>query len=116
MTVKQFLEIIKYKINDGGEFCWDCYGKKAFMLDSFRTNGHIGMVFDTKDQTVYELRISDYKENKAYKWINPKYKQKHDKELKKRGFKTDQAWDDVNYEDVSIQKLIPIAKKASSKK
>lgn len=116
MTIKKFLELVKHKINGGGEFCWDCYGNNAFALDSYRKQGSLSIVFDLKNQNVYEFGVCDYKDNKAYKWIDPGYKEKHDKENKKRGFKTDQAWDDVNYEVTSIRSIFSIAKKVSNRK
>jgi hypothetical protein len=116
MTIKKFMEIINYKINEVSQYMWQCYGHNAQILDSYRKDGSLEIVFDLENQTLYEFSVCDYKLNKAYKWINPKFVRKHNLELKKRGFPVDQAWDDVNYEPTSSSKLIAIAKKVSSKK
>lgn len=110
------MEIIKYKINEGSVFGWSCYGKNAYVIDSYRKNGSLQLTFDTVDQTVYEFAVCDYKENKAYNWTNPKFDKKHKAESKKRGFANYQAWDDVEYLPVSSVEIIKIANLVSSKR
>lgn len=116
MNLKKFFEIIRHKVNGGGEFMWNCYGRNAFMLDSNRKEGSVSIVFDLEDQTVYEVTVSDYKDNRAYKYINPSFERSHKKELKDRGFKKDQAWDDVVYEKTTIRTIANMANKIGSKR
>lgn len=114
VTIKSFMEVVKYKINDCGEYMWKCYGHNAYILDSYRNNGSLQIIFDLKDQTVYEFSVCDYKANKAYKWINPKFEKKRKSESKKKGFHVDQAWDDTNYQPTSVAKLFNFAKSVSN--
>jgi hypothetical protein len=60
----------------------------------------MNMVFDTQDQTVYIVEVCDYKRERAYRMINPDYKQVHDAEALSRGVDYKEAWDDVNYVDL----------------
>lgn len=114
VTIKNFMEVIKYKVNDAAQFMWQCYGHNAYVIDSYRNNGSLQIIFDLKDQTVYEFGVCDYKANKAYKWINPKFEKKRKAESKKRGFTVDQAWDEVNYEPTTVAKLFNFAKSVSN--
>jgi hypothetical protein len=114
ITIKNFMEVIKYKINDVCQFMWDCYGQNAYILDSYRNNGSLQIIFDLKNQTVYEFSVCDYKANKAYKWINPKFERKRKAESKNKGFTVDQAWDETNYQPTSVNKLFNFAKSVSN--
>ena len=105
ITVKEFMEIIDYKITEGSNYTWNCYGVDAYRLDSWDGDQHghtISIVFDTANQEVYEATAYDYSRNRAYRLINPDYKQAHDDEALDRGVDAKQAWDDVNYVDLEI--------------
>ena len=116
ITVKEFMEIIDYKITEGSQYMWNCYGSNAYRLDSW--NGHqdghsVSIIFDTNTQEVYEVSAYDYRNNRAYRLINPDYKAEHDLEAEGRNILGNQAWDDVDYVDLDvdddfIQKAIAI--------
>jgi hypothetical protein len=75
------------------------------MLDSWNgeQDGHsFTVIFDTKDQTVYEVQAHDYVHNRAYRMINEDFQKKNRKEAKKRDIDKDNAWDDVNYVDLDV--------------
>lgn len=107
ITLKEYFELVEYRITEGSDYGWDCYGAKAHMLSAW--NGIHGkggwstnVVFDTDFQTVYEVEICDYTNNRAYRMINPDYKDEHDAESKDRGELGNQAWDDVEYVDLDV--------------
>jgi hypothetical protein len=105
ITVKEFMEICDYKITEGSDYCWQCYGPHAYRLDSWNQDqeGHtVSIVFDTRTHVVYEASAYDYKRNRAYRLINPDYKFAHDDEAAGRGVDINQAWDDVNYIDLDV--------------
>ena len=105
ITIKDFMEIVDYKITEGSDYCWECYGPDAYSLDSWNQeqDGHtVSIVFDTRTQTVFEACAYDYKRNRAYRLINPLYKGDHDEEARYRGVDMKQAWDDVNYIDLDV--------------
>lgn len=103
ITIKDFMEVTDYKITEGSNFTWDCYGTDAYRLD--RWNGDqdgfsVSIVFDTINHTVYEASVYDYSRSRAYRLINSDYQEAHKKEALNRGVDDKQAWDDVNYTDL----------------
>lgn len=95
ITIKDFMETVGYRITEGGNYGWKCYGDNAYTLDSWNgdINGHtVSIVFDTKTQEVYEATAYDYSRDRAYRITNPAYKTAHDAECKARE-QVDQAWE-----------------------
>jgi len=75
------------------------------MLDSWNgdQDGHsFTIIFDAKDQTVYEVQAHDYVHQRAYRMINPDFEKKHRKESKRRDSNKDEAWENVNYVDLDV--------------
>jgi hypothetical protein len=105
ITLKEWMEIVDYKITEGSDFGWLCYGKDVHMLDSWNgeQDGHsFTVIFDTKTQVVYEVQAHDYVHNRAYRMINPDFQKKTKKEAKRRDVDKNNAWDDVNYVDIEV--------------
>ena len=105
--MKEWMELIDYKITESSDYGWDCYGPNSFTLDSW--NGVHGaggysfsIVFSTKSQKVYEVSMCDYTNNRAYRMINPKNVEKHRKEAESKSVLANQAWDDVDYVDLDV--------------
>jgi hypothetical protein len=106
ITLKDFMEVVDYKITEGSDYCWDCYGSNAYRLDSWNQeqDGHsVSIVFDTRTHEIYEASAYDYRRNRAYRLINPNYIQAHNDEANERGVDINQAWDDVNYVDLETE-------------
>jgi hypothetical protein len=107
VTLQQYFELVNYRITEGCDYGWQCYGPKAHMLSAWNgVHGDGGwstnVIFDTDFQTVYEVEICDYTNNRAYRMINPDYKSQHDEESHDRGELGNQAWDDVEYIDLDV--------------
>jgi hypothetical protein len=105
ITMKEWMELVGYRITEGSDYMWQCYGSNAYALDSWNgeQDGHsFTVIFDTKDQTVYEVQAHDYVHNRAYRVINPDFQKKNRKEAKKRDIDKDNAWDDVDYVDLDV--------------
>jgi hypothetical protein len=103
ITLKQFMETVDYRITEGSDYQWDCYGYNAYCLDSWNGDqaGHsLTIIFDTKTQEVYEVQAHDYARNRAYRLINPEYKSALESEATDRGINKKEAWDDLNYVDL----------------
>ena len=102
--MQRFMETINYRITEGSDYCWSCFGPNAYRLDSWNgeQEGHtVGILFDTKTQETYQLEACDYQRNRAYRWTNPDYKKAHDNEASEKcPDHVNQAWDDVNYVDL----------------
>ena len=85
LTIKEFMELIDYKITEGGVYGWQCYGPNSYMLSSWNgvhgSGGYnFNIVFSTKTQKVYEVEVCDYTNDRAYRMINPDYIKKQKKE------------------------------------
>jgi hypothetical protein len=105
ITLKEWMEIVDYRITEGSDYCWHCYGNDVHMLDSWNgeQDGHsFTVIFDTKTQVVYEVQAHDYVHNRAYRMINPDFQKKNKKEAKKRDIDKNNAWDDVDYVDIEV--------------
>lgn len=108
ISLQQFFEATEYRITEGADYGWTCYGSNSYQLSSW--NGVHGaggwsanIVFSTKSQKVYEVEVCDYTNDRAYRLINPKYKDRHDAEASSRDIHGAQAWDDVDYIDLDVE-------------
>jgi hypothetical protein len=103
ITLRDFMDTVNYRITEGSDYGWQCYGPNAHSLDSWngRQDGHtVCVVFDTQNQVVYEATVCDYSKNKAYRLINPDFRAAYDEEAEYRGVEANEAWDEVNYVDL----------------
>ena len=108
ITLQDYFETTGYKITEGDSYGWSCYGPDAYQLSAWNgIHGHGGwssnIVFDTRDQTVYEVEVCDYTNDRAYRLINPDYARAHASESQSRGVEANQAWDDVEYVDLEVE-------------
>jgi hypothetical protein len=108
ITMQQWMEAVNYRITEGSDYGWNCYGANSHQLSAW--NGVHGaggwsanIVFSTKSQKVYEVTVCDYTHERAYRLINPKYRDKNTAEAAHRGESGNQAWDDVDYIDLEIE-------------
>lgn len=107
ITMKEWLELVNYRINEGSDYGWACYGPNSYTLDSWNGDNGKGtyscsIVYSTKSQKVYEVTVCDISNNRAYRMINPNNVEKYRQESIDRGLSDDQAWDDVNYVDLDV--------------
>ncbi len=108
ITIKDFMETVEYKISDGSKYQWDCYGSNAWTLthEDYPRNTTIFIVFDTTDQTVYEMQAWDGPNKKEYRWINEDYVDEHTAECKERDVPVNQSIDDRNFTDLDVEEDI----------
>jgi len=107
ITLKQFFEITNYRITEGGDYGWSCYGPNSHHLSAWNgvhsTGGwSANAVFDTETQTVYEVQVCDYTRDRAYRLINPEFAEAHRLEAKQRGISMNEAWDSVKWVDLEV--------------
>ena len=100
ITLKQWLELANYKITEGEHYLWNCYGEDTCMLSSGQGSYSTDIVFDTKTQTVYEVSVYDFINDRAYRMINPGYAKVHAEEAARRGIDINESRDGVTYLDV----------------
>jgi hypothetical protein len=114
ITIKDFMETVDYRITEGSDFGWKCFGPNTYCLDCWNGdhNGFsIGIVFDTKTQTVYKFEAHDYSKENSYRWVHPDWREIYKNEAKNRGVNHLQAYDDVNY--VELEDHTDIREKAA---
>lgn len=100
ITLKQWLETVGYRITEGSEYTWRCYGPHAHVLDSWNgeQDGHsFSVVFDTKTQEVYEVQAHDYQRGRAYRWFGPGCEERYKKECEEHDSVENEAWEGVDY-------------------
>ena len=86
-TINDYLNLINYKIADGSEFGWNCYGPNAYLYSYSKYSDEgslyeLNVVFDTVDRLVYEVEF--YEELNMYKWYNPSFKDAYIEEENQR--------------------------------
>ena len=105
ITIREWMELVDYRITEGSNYGWQCYGTDVYQLDSWNgeQDGYsFSIIFDTKDQTVYEVQAHDYVHNRAYRMINSDFSADMQDEADHRGINKDEAWDDVEYVDLEV--------------
>lgn len=88
MTLKDWLEIVDYRIKEGYDFLWDCYGPDSQGLDSYEgssSDPYSGIVFDRSTNEVYEMIVCDYENNREYKiYGSEEYRKAYENEAAER--------------------------------
>ena len=105
ITIKDFMECVDYRITEGSDYLWKCFGPNAHSLDCWNGDHDgfsIGIVFDTKTTTVYKFEAHDYAKENSYRWIHPEFREAHDNESKTRGVNLKEAYDHVNFVDIDL--------------
>lgn len=119
ITLKEFMEVVEYRVTEGSEYTWTCFGPEARPYSLSAWNGeHDGwsfnITFDAGTQVVYMVEACDYKHQRAYRLINPDFEKAYRSYASKESPEyMDQAWDDVNFIDLEtdddwIQKSLAI--------
>lgn len=106
-TIKDFMEAVDYKITEGSQYLWKCFGDDAFQISSwngkYEDGGHsFGLIFDTKTQTVYEIEAHDYKAELSYRWTNPDFVESKKNEAKSRTVDNAVAYDHVEFTELEL--------------
>lgn len=106
ITLKEYLFAIEYRVTEGSEFGWKCYGSNARYLDCIgpTTNQDysIHAIFDSQDQRVYAMEAWDYKNDREYRWIDPEYVEAHKLEAKTHNIDPDETLDGEKYIDLEV--------------
>ena len=105
ITLREWMETTNYRITEGDQFGWQCYGPNAHCLSAWNgihdKGGYsLAIIFDTETQAVYEVEVCDYTNQRAYRLIDPDFRDAHRKESETHGALANQAWDDVSYIDL----------------
>jgi len=105
ITIRDFMEVIEYRITEGSKYGWDCFGDNAFQIDHWageQQDPSLSIVFDTATQEVYQVEAHDYAHLRAYRWTNPAWREAEDRESRARAVDNKVAWDDVLFIDLDV--------------
>ena len=102
ITLKEWMEVSNYRITEGSDYCWDCFGPNAYSLTSWSgdQDGYsLCILFDTKTQEVYQVEAHDYARRRSYRRTNPEYLRQYEDEQFGHGVE-DEAYDGVKFVDL----------------
>lgn len=106
MILKDWLEIVDYRITEGYEYTWNCFGGIAHGLshwdDADQDNPSFSIIFDRGDQTVYQMEAHDYRNKRSYRWTNPNYRDEYADECRVHNI-DDVAYDGVSFVDLETE-------------
>lgn len=101
INLKQFMEAIEYKISDGCEYLWKCFGDSVRVIESSSLERYyVSVTFDTVTQVVYSVEANDEDLALSYRLINPDYVDVYKGECEQRGVRFEIAYDDVVFIDL----------------
>ena len=107
ISLKDFMEVVGYRISEGSPYLWGCFGPNAYSLDVVRRvddtfEGTVSITFDTETSEVYMVEAFDYVNDRAYRFFNPDYVDAYHEECVTRSI-DDVAWEDVRYVDIDVE-------------
>lgn len=105
ITLDQFTLLSTNSEISSERYLWESYGKFSHLIESWNNSpdGYsMSIIFDLRDKTVYETSVSDYKNSRAYRMINPDYAVAYRAEALARGVEANQAWDGVEFTDLEL--------------
>lgn len=98
ISIKDWMEGVKYRISDVWGFNWGCFGKNAMGITSEwgeQGGRDYTVVYDPDTLEVFEVCSYSSADNTALRWINPKYKAAYFAEEKIRGMDNIFEFEDV---------------------
>jgi hypothetical protein len=105
MFVQDFLKLVNYRVTEGQNFGWDCYGKYAYSFTSeISEGGHdiaISCIFDLTTSVVYEFEVYlSGEDERAYRWISESHIDAYHQEALKRGVSAEEAYEGMKFNNV----------------
>ena len=88
MKLKTILEAGEYRITEGSEYLWSCFGQDARSLNMSMNSDaeqEISVIFDSKTQFIYQVEFFDTISAAVYSWTAPDFIEAYFDEGKERG-------------------------------
>jgi len=120
MNIEQFFAVIKYKIDEGSKFEWNCFGPNArFVTHDCLYNDDlvtISAIFDTETHNVYRMELHDGSSGRSYLWEDKDFREVYIEECHSRGIIPEIAYADDSgpVEYISLEVENDILSKASN--
>lgn len=112
ITIDKWLRVINYQITGGHDYQWRSFGPDAYGLESDSDDYSFGILFDKKDQTVYQVSVCDYRNDRAYRMSNPKFVDAYRAEAAKKQISSSEAWEGVDF--VELETVTDFVEKAEA--
>ena len=100
MTLHDFFNLFDYKVTEGSEFYWNCFGPNCRFIEL--KNNEIGgsVVFSKLNQEIFQAEVYDEANNVAYRWMPSTAREKYFAECEDRNVPKMEAWDGCDFVDV----------------
>ena len=88
ITIKDWMEGVKYRVTDSFGWHWDCFGHNAVCLESEWgcADGRTYTVcYDKETMEVYKICSYCNADCTGLRWLNPKYRKAYFEEEKRKG-------------------------------
>lgn len=118
MEISEFLKSVRFMLDCGFEYGWDCYGEDACGIGwtSRDQKASAQIIYDAKNWNVYEAQAWDDDAAFILRWIRKGYKAKHDREALSRDVNPNIAIDKTRFRDVEADDVMAAVRKLISKK
>ena len=112
ITLEQILTAGGHRIASGSEYLWTCYGPNARYIDLNDVAGseYLSIIFDCKNYRVYDVMICIPGQEQAFRWYDPEFREAYVAECLVRNVRVEEAWEGVDYENVSKETILVYAK------
>ena len=84
ITLKEWIELVGYRISGGSEYQWQCFGNNARFIDCESADYSTSAVFDSATQEMFQVEIFDTARQVNYVFIAEAHRAAHAAEAKER--------------------------------
>lgn len=100
MNLHEFFTLFNYKITDGSEFLWKCFGDHARSIELSNDNVVGLVVFSKLTQEIFQAEVYNETAAIAYRWMSPVNRDAYRSECTTRNVSFSEAWDGCDFIDV----------------
>ena len=112
MTLHDFFSIFDYKVTDGSEFLWSCFGQHARCIELTSDDVVGWVVFSKVTQEIFQAEVYNESALVAYRWMPDASRQAFVAECTQRNVPLSEAWDGCDFIDVgSLEEFMNHAKR-----
>lgn len=115
MQLYEIIQAANFKITEGSEYLWKCYGANARILDFSDFKGEdagVSCIFDFETKMVYEVSIYT-KNHKYYRWIDSDYIEAYKNECQEKNVSFSFVVEDEEIKWINLDNTRDVFRKAS---
>lgn len=110
ITLKEWIELIGYRISGGSEYQWQCFGPNARFIDCESANYSTSAVFDSVTQEMFQVEIYDTARQVNYVFTAEAHRAQHAAEAKERNI----DFNDNDFKTVDLEVIEDWLEKAQA--